>query len=94
VITLWNVQKNKTKNNTAIARIHVNEKENAATAFITIEKWDNYLLVFSQRILKKHMIEALNDSSKSTKNEDAGGNPFNPLSSIIFIHFFLFGVIT
>ena len=50
------------------------EKENVATACITIEKWDNSPLVSSQKILKKLTIEASNDSFKSAKNEVDGGN--------------------
>lgn len=54
--------------------MHAIEKENVANACITIEKWANFLLVSSQMILKKLTIEASNDSFKSIKNEDAGGN--------------------
>jgi hypothetical protein len=53
----------------------VTKKENVVTAYSITGKWVNYLLVISQRILRKHMIEALNTSSKCIKNEGLGGKP-------------------
>jgi len=40
----------------------VRKKENAVTAYIIIEKWENYQLATSQMTLKKPMIEVSGDS--------------------------------